>query len=80
MRSMKLILISALILLFASVGEAAQGQNYAVLVAGSNGYYNYRHQSDICHAFHVLTDKGQIPAENIIVFMYDDIGKPMLRY
>jgi len=74
MRSMKLILISALILLFASVGEAAQGQNYAVLVAGSNGYYNYRHQSDICHAFHVLTDKGQIPAENIIVFMYDDIA------
>jgi len=55
----------------------AGGTNYAVLVAGSNGYYNYRHQSDVCHAFHVLTDpnKGNIPAENVIVLMYDDIGK-----
>jgi len=50
------------------------GDNYAVLVAGSNGYYNYRHQSDVCHAFQVLTKDGNIPAENIIVMMYDDIA------
>jgi len=23
----------------------------AVLVAGSNGYYNYRHQADVAHAY-----------------------------
>ncbi|RWW25434.1 hypothetical protein BHE74_00043005 [Ensete ventricosum] len=34
------------------------GTRWAVLIAGSNGYYNYRHQVD----------------ENIIVFMYDDIA------
>ena len=46
---------------------------WAVLVAGSNEYYNYRHQADICHAFHVLKDHG-IPESNIIVMMYDDIA------
>jgi len=50
------------------------GTNWAVLVAGSNGYYNYRHQSDICHAFQTLTKNG-FPADKIIVFMYDDIAK-----
>jgi len=49
------------------------GTNWAVLVAGSNSYYNYRHQSDICHAFQTLTKNG-FPAKNIIVFMYDDIA------
>jgi len=49
------------------------GVNWAVLVAGSNSYYNYRHQSDICHAFQTLTDNG-FPADKIIVFMYDDIA------
>ncbi|XP_053212327.1 legumain-like [Panonychus citri] len=45
----------------------------AVLIAGSNEFYNYRHQADICHAYHVLRNHG-VPAENIIVFMYDDIA------
>jgi legumain len=58
--------------LFAAVA-AQQGQNWAVLVAGSNGYYNYRHQSDICHAYQILRKNG-IPDSNIIVFMYDDIA------
>lgn len=47
--------------------------NWAVLVAGSNGYSNYRHQADICHAYQTLI-KGGIPAGNIIVFAYDDIA------
>ncbi len=54
------------------VGTASA--NWAVLVAGSNGYYNYRHQADICHAYKMLIAKG-IPAENIITFAYDDIAK-----
>jgi len=67
-------LLIAVVACLALASYASAGENYAVLVAGSNGYYNYRHQSDICHAFQVLTKKGGIPEENIIVFMYDDIA------
>lgn len=46
---------------------------WALLVAGSNGYENYRHQADVCHAYQILK-KGGLKDENIIVFMYDDIA------
>ncbi|KAM7255989.1 hypothetical protein ACFE04_011730 [Oxalis oulophora] len=49
------------------------GKQWAVLVAGSQGYENYRHQADICHAYQILK-KGGLKDENIIVFMYDDIA------
>ncbi|KAI3917684.1 hypothetical protein MKW98_021446 [Papaver atlanticum] len=52
--------------------KTSQGTRWAVLLAGSNGYENYRHQADICHAYQVLK-KGGLKDENIIVFMYDDI-------
>ena len=59
-------------LLFSSV-IADPGTNWAILVAGSNTYSNYRHQADICHAYQILSNNG-IPSEQIIVFMYDDIA------
>ncbi|KAL7111410.1 hypothetical protein ACP275_05G085600 [Erythranthe tilingii] len=46
---------------------------WAVLVAGSNGFGNYRHQADVCHAYQILK-KGGVKDENIVVFMYDDIA------
>nr|KAJ0200090.1 hypothetical protein LSAT_V11C600332910 [Lactuca sativa] len=46
---------------------------WAVLVAGSNGYQNYRHQANVCHAYQILK-RGGLNDENIIVFMYDDIA------
>jgi len=46
----------------------------AVLVAGSSGYWNYRHQADIAHAYQILINNGMAP-ENIITFMYDDIAQ-----
>nr|XP_043628400.1 vacuolar-processing enzyme-like [Erigeron canadensis] len=46
---------------------------WAVLVAGSNGYYNYRHQANVCHAYQILK-RGGLKDENIVVFMYDDIA------
>ncbi|AQK96094.1 senescence enhanced2a [Zea mays] len=49
------------------------GTRWAVLIAGSSGYYNYRHQADICHAYQIMK-KGGLKDENIIVFMYDDIA------
>ncbi|XP_019156427.1 PREDICTED: vacuolar-processing enzyme beta-isozyme [Ipomoea nil] len=50
-----------------------QGTRWAVLVAGSNGYANYRHQADVCHAYQILK-RGGLKDENIVVFMYDDIA------
>ena len=32
-------------------GLATATDHWAVLVAGSNGFWNYRHQADICHAY-----------------------------
>ncbi|XP_060175104.1 vacuolar-processing enzyme-like [Lycium barbarum] len=49
------------------------GTKWAVLVAGSKDYYNYRHQANVCHAYQLLK-KGGLKDENIIVFMYDDIA------
>ncbi|KAL1435455.1 hypothetical protein MTO96_000130 [Rhipicephalus appendiculatus] len=46
---------------------------WALLVAGSNGYGNYRHQADVCHAYHLLRRHG-IPDNRIVVMMYDDIA------
>lgn len=48
-------------------------QKWAVIVAGSKVYSNYRHQADACHAYKILTSNG-IPASNIIMIMQDDIS------
>ncbi|KAM6133252.1 legumain isoform 2-T2 [Phoenicopterus ruber ruber] len=49
------------------------GKHWVVIVAGSNGWYNYRHQADVCHAYQIVHRNG-IPDEQIIVMMYDDIA------
>ncbi|KAG9154424.1 hypothetical protein Leryth_000858 [Lithospermum erythrorhizon] len=58
--------------------EDGGGTRWAVLVAGSNGYGNYRHQADVCHAYQILK-KGGLKDENIVVFMYDDIANSELN-
>jgi legumain len=47
--------------------------NWAVLVAGSNTYSNYRHQADVYHAYHILKKNG-FSQDKIITFAYDDIA------
>ena len=59
-----------LLLTLISMASAA---NWAVLVAGSNSWFNYRHQSDVFHAYQVLLQKKMDPSK-IIVFAYDDIA------
>ena len=51
----------------------ATADKWAVLVAGSSSFYNYRHQADICHAYQIFHENG-FPDSNIIVMMYDDIA------
>ena len=58
--------------LIATMATVASADHYAVLVAGSNTYGNYRHHADVAHAYHVAL-KGGIPADNIIVMMFDDV-------
>lgn len=60
-------IFALLALLFVSVSA----DNFAVLVSGSKGYMNYRHQADVCHAYQLLLSKG-MKAENIIVMSYDN--------
>lgn len=45
----------------------------AILIAGSMGYANYRHQADLCHAYQLLKSGG-LPDDQIITFVYDDIA------
>ncbi|CAN8240723.1 unnamed protein product [Cochlearia groenlandica] len=58
--------------------EDTVSTRWAVLVAGSSGYGNYRHQADVCHAYQILR-KGGLKEENIVVLMYDDIANHPLN-
>jgi len=46
---------------------------WAVIMAGSNTYGNYRHQADAFHAYQIAKKHG-IPETNIILLAYDDIA------
>ena len=66
-KSAMLRLVSALLL------PAAAAEKWAVIAAGSAGFYNYRHQADACHAYQIMLKSG-VPAENIILMMQETMG------
>lgn len=49
------------------------GNIWALLVAGSNTWMNYRHQADVCHAYQILHAHG-VSDDHIVVMMYNDIA------
>ena len=49
----------------------ASADKWAVLVSGSEEYWNYRHQADVAHAYHILIQNGYKP-ENVILFSAND--------
>ncbi|CAL8274199.1 unnamed protein product [Merluccius merluccius] len=49
------------------------GKNWVVIVAGSSGWYNYRHQADACHAYQIVHKNG-VPDDQIVVMMFDDLA------
>ncbi|CAD7700180.1 unnamed protein product [Ostreobium quekettii] len=58
----------------------AKKYHWALLIAGSQGWWNYRHQADVCHAYQVLKANG-LADDHIIVMVYDDIaGDPNNPY
>ena len=59
--------------LLSLLGMAVASDHWAVIVAGSNGWWNYRHQADACHAYQIVKKNG-IPESNIILMAYDDIA------
>lgn len=61
------------LLLGSAVLSSAHAANWAFLVAGSKTYNNYRHQSDLCHAYQILVSQG-FNKDNIVTMAYDDIA------
>ena len=51
----------------------ACADNWAILVAGSDGFWNYRHQADVSHAYQIVK-AGGIPEDHIITMMADDVA------
>jgi legumain len=62
----------AVVIVLACVAGAV-AKDWAVVLAGSNQYYNYRHQADTCHAYQIVRKNGIAP-ERIIVMQFDDIA------
>ena len=52
-------------------GDASD--HWAVLIAGSSGFGNYRHQADVCHAYQLLKRAG-LPEDQIITLAVDDVA------
>jgi legumain len=74
MRSVLLVtLVAILVALFVVTEAQMEGKKWVLLVAGSKEYYNYRHQSDVYHAYQLYKKLG-IPKEQLIVMHYDDIA------
>jgi legumain len=67
-----MMIIIKLAIILNTVCSAEITDHWALLVAGSSGFVNYRHQADVCHAYHLLLDQG-IPENQIITMAFDDI-------
>ena len=56
----------------AALAATAAADNWAVIMAGSKGWTNYRHQSDAHHAA-LLMEQNGISRDNVIHLSYDDV-------
>ena len=46
-------------------GDVEDSKLWVLLVAGSSGYMNYRHQADVCHAYQIVVKKHGVPKEQV---------------
>ena len=53
--------------------SADADDHWAIIVAGSKDYMNYRHHADVYHAWQVMRNNG-VPEDNIILFAYGNIA------
>jgi len=79
---MMLLVVTALVVTVQSVqsfsvqdlpDKPEDGELWVLLVAGSHGWFNYRHQADVCHAYQIVSAHG-VPDDHIVVMMYDDLA------
>ena len=47
-----------ILILILALLAVSSAEKWAVLVAGSKDYWNYRHQADVAHAYHILIQNG----------------------
>lgn len=52
--------------------QLVRAEKWAVLMAGSKGYRNYRHQADVFQMYQILRSRG-FKKDHIITMAYDDI-------
>ncbi|XP_064081874.1 legumain-like [Macrobrachium nipponense] len=55
-----------------------EGDIWAVLVAGTEEWDEYRFEADICHAYQILSANG-LPDDHIVVMMFDNIAGNMVN-
>lgn len=65
--------LALLVAILAFAAATQKTDHWAVIVAGSNGFWNYRHQADVCHAYQIMKNQG-IPEDQIILLSYDDVA------
>ncbi|KER20455.1 hypothetical protein T265_11002 [Opisthorchis viverrini] len=58
---------------WSSIFNSNPSNNWVLLGADSKSWDNYRHQTNVYHAYQIVR-ANKIPAENIITFAYDDIA------
>lgn len=63
-----------MLFLLATLLSIASAAEWAVIVSGSSGYWNYRHQAGAAAAYQYYMNRG-IPKDHIIVFMDKDVAK-----
>eukprot|EP00283_Hemiselmis_rufescens_P015284 CAMPEP_0173441526 /NCGR_PEP_ID=MMETSP1357-20121228/24003_1 /TAXON_ID=77926 /ORGANISM="Hemiselmis rufescens, Strain PCC563" /LENGTH=475 /DNA_ID=CAMNT_0014407113 /DNA_START=4 /DNA_END=1427 /DNA_ORIENTATION=- len=62
----------------AALEPPAGGEVWVLLVAGSSGYMNYRHQADVCHAYQVVHEHG-VPDSRIVTMLFDDAASSVFN-
>ena len=67
-------LIQLILSLIISPLTYSDSSNWAVIIAGSNTWVNYRHQADVSHMYQILKNKGAYDPNKIITMMYNDIA------
>ena len=65
--------ISLLMNVLALMVTFSFSKRWAVLMAGSSGYKNYRHQADVFQTYQILKSRGFDP-DRTILFAFDDIS------
>lgn len=65
------------LVLMSSVSSYAWAKDYFVIVRGSSGWQNYRHEADVYHLTSLLLGPEspyQIPRDQVVVMTYNDIA------